>query len=184
MSVKRGSSVTLHVGTSQSSLLPTESAWRYVNWLTIDQFHSPIAPQVKFFSLSLLAERALRLNQLPSNETELQWTTLAQRRRLYALKLAHKCILRMGPVYLHNNFQSISSITDRQTRGSSTGKLYLSRPRPKFYKELFDYSTGYFLPSSIRTLKDIGPFTRACKAVSISIFTLIYIPVFLFCFCL
>ena len=51
---------------------------------------------------------------------KLQWTTLAQRRRLYALKLAYKCIHRMGPVYLHNKFQSISSLTVRQTRGSSS----------------------------------------------------------------
>ena len=99
---------------------------------------------------------------------KLQWTTLAQRRRLFALKLAYKCIHRMGPVYLHNTFQSISSLTDRQTRGSSSGKLYLSRPRTEFYKKSFEYSAAKLrnsLPSSIRTLTDIGPFTRACKAV-------------------
>ena len=99
---------------------------------------------------------------------KLQWTTLAQRRRLLALKLAYKCIHRMGPVYLHNKFQSISSLTDRQTRGSSSGKLYLSRPRTEFYKKSFEYSAAKLwnsLPSPIRTLTDIGPFTTACKAV-------------------
>ena len=99
---------------------------------------------------------------------KLQWITLAQRRRLFALKLAYKCIHRMGPVYLHNKFQSISSLTDRQTRGSSSGKLYLSTSRTEFYKRSFEYSAAKLwnsLPSSIRTLTDIGPFTRACKSV-------------------
>ena len=84
------------------------------------------------------------------------------------IKLAYKGIHRMGPVYLHNKFQSISSLTDRQTRGSSSGKLYLNRPRTEFYKKSFEYSAAKLwnsLLSPIRTLTDIGPFTRACKVV-------------------
>ena len=45
---------------------------------------------------------------------KLQWTTLTQ--------LAYKCIHRMGPIYLHNKFQSISNLTVRQIRGASSGK--------------------------------------------------------------
>ena len=35
---------------------------------------------------------------------KLQWTTLAQRRRLYAVKLTRKCNFRMGHIYLNNKF--------------------------------------------------------------------------------
>ena len=124
---------------------------------------------------------------------KLQWITLAQRRRLYTLKLAHNCIFRVGPAYLHNKFQSIPSLTERQTRGSSSGKLYLRRPRTEYYKKSFEYSTAKLwnsLPSPIRTLKDIGHFTRACKVVLNVVFFYVvfyfhlYIPVLLFCFCL
>ena len=101
---------------------------------------------------------------------KLQWITLAQRRRLYTLKLAHNCIFRVGPAYLHNKFQSIPSLTERQTRGSSSGKLYLIRPRTEYYKKSFEYSTAKLwnsLPSPIRTLKDM-----------FSIFTCIYLSYF------
>ena len=75
-------------------------------------------------------------------------------------KLAYKYIHRMGLVYLHNKFQSVSSLTDRQTRGSSSVKLYLSRPRTEFYDKFFEYSAD---KSPIRTLTDIGPFTKLAK---------------------
>ena len=57
-------------------------------------------------------------------------------------------------------------LTVRQTRRSSSRKLYLRRPNTEFYKKSFEYSTAKLwnsLPSSIRTLTDIGPFTRAAK---------------------
>ena len=99
---------------------------------------------------------------------ELGWTTLAQRRKLHALKVAHKCIHRVGPVYLHHKFQSISGLRDRQTRGSSSGKLHLNRPKTEYYKKSFEYSTAKlwnFLPPSIRKLNAIVLFVNACKAV-------------------
>ena len=95
---------------------------------------------------------------------KLQWTTLAQRRRLsYALKLAYKCIHWEWDcmVYLHNKFQSISSLTLRQTK-----RVFLRKTisRTEFYNKSFEYFTAKLwnsLPSPIITLTDIGPFTRA-----------------------
>jgi len=41
---------------------------------------------------------------------KLEWNTLAQRRKLRALKMAHTCIHRVGPSYLHHKFQYISDL--------------------------------------------------------------------------
>ena len=97
---------------------------------------------------------------------KLDWTTLAQRRKLHTLKAVHRCIHRAGPTYLHHKFQFISDISDRQTRASSCGKLYLKRPRTEYYKQSFEYSAAKLwnsLPPSSRTLQTLGPFIKACK---------------------
>ena len=41
--------------------------------------------------------------------------------------------------YLHYKFQYISDLRDRQTRGSSSGKLHLSSPKTEYYKQSFEY---------------------------------------------
>ena len=86
---------------------------------------------------------------------KLEWTTLAQRRNLHALKVAHKyvhlesstCIL-----YLHHNFLHVTGLRDRQTRGSSLGKVYLSLSITS------NHSNIYY---RIRMLKVIVPFVKA-----------------------
>jgi len=99
---------------------------------------------------------------------KLEWATLAQRRKLHALKVAHRCIHKVGPAYLHHKFQYISDLRDRQTRGSSSGKLHLSRPKTEYYKQSFEYSTAKLwntLLPSIRSLNAPVPFVKACNIV-------------------
>ena len=74
--------------------------------------------------------RGLRTATGTELRQKLEWATLAQRRKLlaqrrklHALKVAHRCIHKVGPVYLHHKFQYISDLRDRQTRGSSSANF-------------------------------------------------------------
>ena len=42
---------------------------------------------------------------------KLGWCTLAQRRKLHPLKLAHKCLHNVGPTYLHHKFRYTSDVS-------------------------------------------------------------------------
>ena len=99
---------------------------------------------------------------------KLKWTTLAQRRKLHALTVAHKCIYGAKPKYLHGKFQLISEVRERQTRASSSANVCLDRPRTECYKQSFEYSTAKHwnsLSPRIRSLTETKPFLEACKKV-------------------
>lgn len=99
---------------------------------------------------------------------KLKWTTLAQRRKLHALTVAHKCIYGAKPKYLRGKFQLISEARERQTRASSSAKVCLDRPRTECYKQSFEYSTAKHwnsLSPRISSLTETKPFLEACKKV-------------------
>lgn len=60
---------------STEPFLPTKRAWRYVNWLTIDQFQSPIDPQVVFLSSPPWTEHFFLyyLFSLQASHTHVAW---------------------------------------------------------------------------------------------------------------
>ena len=88
--------------------------------LTVEQENKVEAIQNAGMRLILGAPRTATGTEM---RQKLGWTTLAQRRKLHALKVAHKCIHKTGPAYLHSKFQHISDLRDRQTRGSASGEL-------------------------------------------------------------
>ena len=105
--------------------------------------------------------------------------------------MAHKCIHRVGPAYLHHKFQYISDL--RQTRGSSSGKLriQLSRSWTEYYKQSFEYSTvklSNTLPSSIRMLNaPVDPVFKTmqyCEDNILHSFCIVLFEVHLHCFLL
>ena len=97
---------------------------------------------------------------------KLGWRTLAQRRKVHCLKMAHRCLHNIGPTYLHHKFRYDSNVSG--TWGSYSGKLYLSRPRTEFYRKCFEYSTGKLwnsLLSKIRGLGSLVSFTNAHRHI-------------------
>ena len=91
---------------------------------------------------------------------KLDWTTLAQRRKLHTLKAEQG----LESTYLHHKFRFISDLSDRQTRALSSGKLYLKRLRTEYSAAKLWNS---LLPSR-RTLQAPGPFIKACNKTALS----------------
>ena len=106
--------------------------------------------------------------------------------------MAHKCIHWVGPAYLHHKFLYISDLRDRQTMGSSSGKLQiqLSRLWTEYYKQSFEYSTVKLwntLPPSIRMLNAPVPFFKTmqyCENNTLHSFCIVLFEVHLHCFLL
>ena len=93
---------------------------------------------------------------------KLDWTTLAQRRKLHTLKAVHGCIYRAGPTYLHHKFRVVSGLGDRQTRANFTWKGQERSTTSNLLNiQLQNYGTPS--PPSSRMLQGTLTFIKACK---------------------
>ena len=94
---------------------------------------------------------------------KLEWTTLA-RRKLHALEMAHNCIHRIGPAYLHHKFQYISDLRDRQKGDHPLANFILAdQGQSTIDKRLNIQKYWNTLPPSIRMLNAPVPFEKACN---------------------
>ena len=93
----------------------------------------------------------------------LNWMNLYQQRCVFVVYQIHKCLLKAAPVYLLSKFSSNSSFGYSCTRGRD--KLHLFRPQTDFGRNTLQFRGAQLyngLPSSIRVLKNLTAFRRAC----------------------
>ena len=95
--------------------------------------------------------------------SKLGWVPLSERRRLSRLALVHRCVKKLGPVYMNNMLVGNGEAGCRMTRGHK--KLHLFQPKTELYRRSFSFMGSKewnLLPATIRNVE--SPIVFKCLA--------------------